>query len=442
MRGMRTGLISLARFGVALLLTAGTAVAEEAPKVDTGDTAWMLTSAALVLMMTAPGLALFYGGLVRSKNGLATIMQSFVMMALISVQWVLWGYTLAFGPDHGHVIGGLNWLGLNGVGGTPNADYAPTIPHQCFMIYQCMFAIITPALITGAFAERMKFSAFLLFSLLWATLIYDPLAHWVWGKGGWIGTNGGMGALDFAGGTVVHISAGISAFAAALVMGKRLGYPREPMPPHNLPFSVVGAAMLWVGWFGFNAGSALSSGALATSAFVATNTATAAAVLSWMWAEWVVRGKPTVLGAASGAVAGLVAITPASGFVGPLSAIVVGGVAGVVCFAACNLKPRLGYDDSLDVVGVHCVGGVIGALLTGLFASKAVNPAGADGLFFGNPAQLGIQAAAVAVTLVFCFVGALVLLKVVDAVVGLRVYEEDEVVGLDLSQHGETAYTL
>jgi Amt family ammonium transporter len=402
----------------------------------------MLTSAALVLMMTAPGLALFYGGLVRSKNGLATIMQSFVMMALISVQWVLWGYTLAFGPDHAHLIGGLDWLGLNGVGGAPNADYAPTIPHQCFMIYQCMFAIITPALITGAFAERMKFSAFLLFSLLWATLIYDPLAHWVWGKGGWIGTNGGMGALDFAGGTVVHISAGVSALAAALVMGKRLGYPREPMPPHNLPFSVVGAAMLWVGWFGFNAGSALSSGALATSAFVATNTATAAAALSWMWVEWAVRGKPTVLGVASGAVAGLVAITPASGFVSPMSAIVVGGVAGAVCFAACTLKPRLGYDDSLDVVGVHCVGGVTGALLTGLFASKAVNPAGADGLFFGNPAQLGIQAAAVAVTLVFCFVGALVLLKVVDAVVGLRVYEEDEVVGLDLSQHGETAYTL
>jgi Amt family ammonium transporter len=442
MRGMWRGLIALTRFGVALLVTAGTAVAQEAPKVDTGDTAWMLTSAALVLMMTAPGLALFYGGLVRSKNGLATIMQSFVMMALISVQWVLWGYTLAFGPDHGHLVGGLDWLGLNGVGGAPNADYAPTIPHQCFMIYQCMFAIITPALITGAFAERMKFSAFLLFSLLWATLIYDPLAHWVWGKGGWIGTNGGMGALDFAGGTVVHISAGVSALAAALVMGKRLGYPREPMPPHNLPFSVVGAAMLWVGWFGFNAGSALSSGALATSAFVATNTATAAAALSWMWVEWIARGKPTVLGAASGAVAGLVAITPASGFVGPLSAIAVGGVAGGVCFAACNLKPRLGYDDSLDVVGVHCVGGVVGAILTGLFASKAVNPAGADGLFFGNPAQLGIQAVAVIVTLVFCFVGALVLLKVVDAVVGLRVYEEDEVVGLDLSQHGETAYTL
>ena len=425
-----------------VLVFAEPALAEEAAKIDTGDTAWMLTSSALVLMMTAPGLALFYSGLVRSKNGLATIMQSFVMMALISVQWVLWGYSLAFGPDHGHIIGGLAWVGLSGVGGAPNPDYAPTIPHQCFMIYQCMFAIITPALITGAFAERMKFSAFLLFSLLWATLIYDPLAHWVWGKGGWVGTNGGMGALDFAGGTVVHISSGVSALAAALVMGKRLGYPREPMPPHNLPFSVIGAAMLWVGWFGFNAGSALSSGALATSAFVATNTATAAATLSWMYAEWVVRGKPTVLGAASGAVAGLVAITPASGFVGPVASIIIGGIAGVVCFSAVNLKARLGYDDSLDVVGVHCVGGTTGAILTGLFASKAVNPAGANGLLFGNPAQLGIQAVAVVVTLVFAFVGAFILLKVVDALVGLRVVEEDEIVGLDLSQHGETAYTL
>jgi Amt family ammonium transporter len=328
------------------------------------------------------------------------------------------------------------------VGGAPNPDYAPTIPHQCFMIYQCMFAIITPALITGAFAERMKFSAFLLFSLLWATLIYDPLAHWVWGKGGWIGTNGGMGALDFAGGTVVHISSGVSALAAALVMGKRLGYPREPMPPHNLPFSVIGAAMLWVGWFGFNAGSALSSGALATSAFVATNTAAAAATLSWMYAEWVARGKPTVLGAASGAVAGLVAITPASGFVGPVASIIIGGIAGVVCFSAVNLKARLGYDDALDVVGVHCVGGTTGAILTGFFASKAVNAAGADGLLFGNPAQLGIQIVAVVATLVFAFVGAFILLKVVDALVGLRVPEEDEIVGLDLSQHGETAYTL
>jgi Amt family ammonium transporter len=426
----------------ALVLRSAPAFAADAPKIDTGDTAWMLTSSALVLMMTAPGLALFYGGLVRRKNGLATIMQSFVLMALISVQWVLFGYTLAFGPDHGHVIGGLDWVGLLGVGGDPNPDYAPTIPHQCFMIYQCMFAIITPALITGAIAERMKFSAFLLFSLLWATLIYDPLAHWVWGKGGWMGTNGGMGALDFAGGTVVHISSGISALVAALLMGKRLGYPHEQMVPHNLPFSVVGAAMLWVGWFGFNAGSALSSGALATSAFVATNTATAAAALSWMLAEWMQHGKPTVLGAASGAVAGLVAITPGSGFVGPVSSIIIGGIAGVVCFTACNLKVSLGYDDSLDVVGVHCVGGVTGALLTGLFASKAVNAAGADGLFFGNPGQLGLQIVAVAATLVYCGVGAFVLLKVVDALVGLRVTEEDEVAGLDLSQHGENAYTL
>lgn len=439
---MRSVLLGLTGCAAASLLLAGTAVAEEAPKIDTGDTAWMLTSAALVLMMTAPGLALFYAGLVRSKNGLATIMQSFVMMALISVQWVLFGYTLSFGPDHGHIIGGLNWFGLIGVGGQPNPDYAPTIPHQCFMIYQAMFAIITPALMTGAFAERMKFSAFLLFSLLWATLIYDPLAHWVWGKGGWIGTNGGMGALDFAGGTVVHISSGVSALAAALLMGKRLGYPHEHMPPHNLPFAVMGAAMLWVGWFGFNAGSALAASSLAVSAFVATNSGAAAAALSWMGAEWLLRGKPTVLGAASGAVAGLVAITPAAGFVSPLSALVIGGVAGVVCLLACMLKPRLGYDDALDVVGVHCVGGVTGALLTGIFASKAVNPAGADGLLHGNPSQLLIQFTAVASTLVFCFVGAFVLLKLVDALVGLRVVEEEEIAGLDLSQHGETAYTF
>jgi len=439
---MQSRLTGLVAFAGVSFLGAGQVLAEEGPKIDTGDTAWMLTSTALVLMMTAPGLALFYGGLVRSKNSLATIMQCFVLMALISVQWVLWGYSLAFGPDHGHLVGGLDWLGLAGVGGNPNPDYAPTIPHQCFMIYQCMFAIITPALITGAVAERMKFSAFLLFSLLWATLIYDPLCHWVWGKGGWMGTNGGMGALDFAGGTVVHISSGISALAAALIMGKRLGYPHEPMPPHNLPFSVVGAAMLWVGWFGFNAGSALTSGALATSAFVATNTATAAATLSWMYAEWLVKGKPTVLGAASGAVVGLVAITPASGFVGPVSSIIIGGIAGVICFSACNLKRRLGYDDSLDVVGVHCVGGITGAILTGLFASKAVNSAGADGLLFGNPAQLRVQIVAVSVTLVYCFVGAYVLLKIVDAVVGLRVTEEDEVAGLDLSQHGETAYEI
>jgi len=423
----------------AVLCVAAPALADEVPKIDSGDTAWMLTSAALVLMMTAPGLALFYGGLVRSKNGLATIMQSFVLMALISVQWVLYGYSLSFAPGTSFV-GGLQWLGLAGVGGDPNPDYAKTIPHQAFMIYQCMFAIITPALITGAIAERMKFSGFLLFSLLWATLIYDPLAHWVWGVGGWLGS-AGVGALDFAGGTVVHISSGISALAAALVLGKRIGYPHEPMAPHNLPFSVVGAAMLWVGWFGFNAGSALSAGALATSAFVATNTATGAAALAWMFAEWSVKGKPTVLGVASGAVAGLVGITPASGYVGPVSSIIIGAVVGVACFSACNLKAKLGYDDSLDVVGVHGVGGTTGAILTGLFASAAVNPGGADGLFFGNPAQLGKQLVAVAVTLIYCFGVSYVLLKVVDAVVGLRVDEEDEVAGLDLSQHGETAYT-
>lgn len=424
------------------LCTIGAAWAREASQIDSGDTAWMLTSAALVLLMTAPGLALFYGGLVRRKNGLATIMQSFILMALISVQWVLWGYSLAFGPDHGGLIGSLDWLGLRGVDSVPNPDYAPTIPHQAYMIYQGMFAIITPALITGAIAERMKFSAFLLFSILWATFVYDPLAHWVWGKGGWMGTNGGMGALDFAGGTVVHISSGITALAAAMVLGKRLGYPHEPMPPHNLPFTVVGAALLWVGWFGFNAGSALSAGAVAVSAFVATNTGAAAAALAWMFTEWAVRGKPTVLGAATGAVSGLVAITPAAGYVSPLSAIVIGAVGGILCFFACNVKARLGYDDSLDVVGVHGVGGTSGALLTGLFASLAVNPAGADGLLFGNPAQLLIQLIATVTTLVYCFVVAFLLLKVVDAVIGLRVDEDEEVAGLDLSQHGENAYTL
>jgi Amt family ammonium transporter len=333
----------------------------------------------------------------------------------------------------------LAWIGLKGVGLEPYPDYAATIPHQAFMIYQLMFAIITPALITGAFAERIKFSGFLLFTLLWATFIYDPLAHWVWGVGGWLRN---LGALDFAGGTVVHISSGVSALAAALVIGKRHGFGSEPMPPHNLPLTVTGAAMLWVGWFGFNAGSALSSGALATSAFVVTHTATAAAALAWMLTEWLSRGKPTVLGAASGAVAGLVAITPASGYVGPLSAIVIGVVGGFLCYNACNLKSRLGYDDSLDVVGVHGVGGTWGALATGLFASKAINDAGGNGLFFGNPGQLLVQALSVLVTVIFAFVGSVILLKIVDAAVGLRVNEEDEVAGLDLSQHDESAYTL
>lgn len=348
------------------------------PKIDKGDTAWMLTSAALVLMMTIPGLFLFYGGLVRRKNALGTIMHSFIIVAVITIQWALWGYTLAFGPDIGGLIGSLDWFGLSGVGPEPNADYAATIPHAAFMIYQMMFAIITPALITGAFAERVKFSAFLLFVILWATFIYDPLAHWVWGVKGWMRE---MGALDFAGGTVVHISSGASALVAAIMFGKRIGYGQEAMPPHNLPFSVIGAGLLWVGWFGFNAGSALAADGLATSAFVSTHIATAAATLAWLAMDWILRGKPTVLGAASGAVAGLVAITPGAGFVGPISAIWIGIGGGMLCSMACSLKPKLGYDDSLDVVGVHGVGGTWGALATGLFASKAINAAGNDGLF-------------------------------------------------------------
>lgn len=414
------------------------AAAPMVPKIDTGDTTWVLVSTALVLAMTAPGLALFYGGMVRTKNALGTIMQSFIILCLISVQWVLWGYSLAFGPDKGHVIGGLEWLGLNGVGLDPNADYAATIPHQAFMAFQMMFAVITPALITGAFAERMKFSAFLVFTLLWATFIYDPLAHWVWAVGGWLRN---FGALDFAGGTVVHISSGASALACALVLKPRLGYGKEHMAPHNLPMTVLGASLLWFGWFGFNAGSAVSSGALATSAFVVTNTATAAAGLAWMMAEWMHRGKPTVLGAASGAVAGLVAITPASGFVGPITSLVIGLGAGIMCYTAVMMKSKLGYDDSLDVVGIHGVGGSWGALATGIFASKTINAAGADGLLYGNPGQLLIQAGAVAVSIIFAFGGTYLILKIVDAMVGLRVSEEEERMGLDLSQHEERAYS-
>ena len=407
------------------------------PKIDKGDTAWMLTSAALVLMMTIPGLFLFYGGLVRRKNVLGTIMHSFIIVAVISLQWVLWGYSLAFGPDIGGWIGNSDWFGLNGVGPNPNPDYAATIPHAAFMVYQMMFAVITPALITGAFAERVKFSAFLVFIVLWATFIYDPLAHWVWGVKGVLRE---LGALDFAGGTVVHISSGASALVAAWMFGKRIGYGVEAMPPHNLPFSVIGAGLLWVGWFGFNAGSALAADGLATSAFVATHVATAAATLAWLAMDWILRGKPTVLGAASGAVAGLVAITPGSGFVGPISAIWIGIGGGILCSIACSLKPRFGYDDSLDVVGVHGVGGTWGALATGLFASKAINPAGNDGLFFGNPAQLGIQFVSVLATLVLAIVGSYVILSIVKAVMGLRVADEEEMMGLDLSQHNERAY--
>jgi Amt family ammonium transporter len=407
------------------------------PKIDTGDTAWLLASSALVLLMT-PGLAFFYGGMVRTKNALGTMMQSFILICVISIQWVLWGYTLSFGPDKGGLIGSLAWFGLNGVGLEPNPDYGATVPHQAFMIFQAMFAIITPALIAGAFAERMKFSSFLVFSLLWATFIYDPLAHWVWGVGGWMRN---MGALDFAGGTVVHISSGVSALAAALYMGKRIGYGKDPMPPHNLPFTVLGAGLLWFGWFGFNAGSAISAGGLATSAFVVTNTAAAAATLSWMFIEWAHKGKPTVLGAVSGAVAGLVAITPASGFVGPISSILIGVGGGAVCyFGAVVLKKALGYDDSLDAFGVHGLGGTFGALATGLFATKTINAAGNDGLFFGNPHQLVVQAITVVATWAFAFVGTMIILKVIDATMGLRVSKEKEFTGLDIAEHDNAAY--
>jgi Amt family ammonium transporter len=409
-----------------------------ADKIDSGDTAFMLVSAALVLLMTIPGLALFYGGMVRTKNALGTLMQSFIMVGLITIQWVLWGYSIAFAPGSS-LVGSLQWFGLQGVGLSPNADYAATIPHQLYMVYQLMFAIITPALITGAFAERMKFSAFLLFSVLWATIVYDPLAHWVWGSGGWLHT---MGALDFAGGTVVHLSSGISALIAVMIIGKRYGYGTVPTPPHNLPFTVIGAGLLWVGWFGFNAGSALAASGLAVSAFIATHVAAAAAALSWVIAEWVAKGKPTMLGAASGAVAGLVAITPASGFVSPLSGVIIGLAAGALCYSACVVKARFGYDDSLDVVGVHGVGGAFGAIATGIFASKAINPAGADGLIYGNVAIVGTQIIAVLATIAFAVAGTAVILFALKAVIGLRVTEQEERLGLDLSQHSESAYTF
>ncbi len=421
-----------------LAAASGSTATPTPPKIDSGDTVLVLVSTALVLAMTAPGVALFYGGMVRTKNVLSTFLQSFIILCLISIQWVLWGYSLSFGPDVMGIIGSLEWIGLNGVGGEPNPDYGATIPHHAFMLFQMMFAVIAPALITGAFAERVKFSSFILFTLLWATFIYDPLAHWMWGVGGWVKN---LGALDFAGGTVVHISSGVAGLACAMVVKRRLGQGKEQMQPHNLPMTLLGASLLWFGWFGFNAGSALTSGALAASTMVATNTATAASALAWMFAEWMYRGKPSALGTASGALAGLVAITPASGFVGPISAIWIGIGAGLFCYAAVMLKPLIGYDDALDAVGIHGIGGTWGALATGLFASKAVNAAGADGLFFGNPKQVIIQAMAVLVTWVFVFVGTLIVLYVVAAITGLRVNEEEEQSGLDISQHDEKAYS-
>jgi ammonium transporter, Amt family len=421
---------------LAFLMGAGAYAQGAKPEVNSGDTAFVLIAAALVMLMT-PGLALFYGGMVRRKNALATLMQSFICLGLISIQWALIGYSLAFAPG-GPLIGGLSWLGLHGVGVQPS-DYAPTIPHQAFMIYQAMFAIITPALISGAFAERMKFSAYVTFVLLWATFIYDPLAHWVWGADGWLHK---MNALDFAGGTVVHISSGISALVCVLVMGKRRGYPGDDMRPHNLTMTLTGTGLLWFGWFGFNGGSALAANGLAVSAFVATNMAAASAALAWMFIEWKHRGEPTVLGAASGAVAGLVGITPAAGFVGVLPAIAIGILTSAVCYAVVMIKPRLGYDDSLDTFGVHGVGGTVGALLTGVFASKLINSAGADGLLAGNPAQMVPQILGVLATIAYAAVGTFIILKVIDAVIGLRVKEHAEEEGLDISQHGELAYDL
>ncbi|MCX7779538.1 MAG: ammonium transporter [Negativicutes bacterium] len=409
----------------------------EPPKIDTGDTTFVLLSAALVMLMT-PGLALFYGGMVRTKNVLSTIMQSFFIVGLISVQWVLWGYSLAFGPDIGHFIGSLDWVGLKGVGQEANTDYAATIPHFAFMIFQAMFAVITPALITGAFAERMKFPAFAVFTLAWATLVYDPVAHWVWGVGGWMRE---LGVLDFAGGTVVHILSGVSGLVIALMIGKRKGYGTEIMLPHHLPMTVLGASLLWFGWFGFNAGSALSANGLAASAFVVTHTAAAAATVSWVLTEWLHHGKPTLLGAASGCVAGLVAITPAAGFVSTIPAVLIGLIAGALCFLAVSvLKSKLGYDDALDAFGVHGIGGTWGAIATGLFATKAVNPAGADGLFFGNPDQLVTQLIGVAVSWVFAAVMTFIILKTIGAFMPVRASEAQEVQGLDLAEHGERGY--
>ena len=413
------------------------AVAGEAAKIDTGDTTFILISAALVMLMT-PGLALFYGGMVRSKNVLSTIMQSFFIIGLISVQWVLWGYSLSFGPDVNNIIGSLAWFGLNGVDQTINADYAATIPHLAFMIFQGMFAVIAAALITGSFAERMKFPAFVLFTLLWSTFVYDPLAHWVWGVDGWMRN---LGILDFAGGTVVHISSGVSGLVIALMIGKRKGYGSELMLPHHLPMTIIGASLLWFGWFGFNAGSALSANGLAASAFVVTHIAAAAATVSWVLVEWLSHGKPTILGAASGCVAGLVAITPAAGFVSTLPAIAIGLSSGIICFLAVSVvKNKLGYDDSLDAFGVHGVGGTWGAIATGLFASKEVNPAGADGLFFGNPDLVVNQLIGVVATWLFVIVMTFIILKVIGLFMDIRAEQTDEEVGLDITEHGERGY--
>lgn len=434
---MSKKLLALSLMLLAVLCLPAIAFADSGASVDTGDTAFMFVSTVLVFIMT-PGLALFYGGMVRKKNVLNTMMNSFIIMALISIQWVVIGYTIAFGPDKGGLFGSLDWIGLKGIGGAPNADYAGTIPQSLFVLFQMMFAIITPALITGSFAERMRFPAFLVFVLLWATLVYDPLAHWVWGVGGWLRN---LGALDFAGGTVVHISSGIAGLVAALTLGKRKGYKTTPMIPHNIPFVLIGGALLWFGWFGFNAGSACTANGVAMNAFLVTNTSAAAAALSWVIIEWLHHGKPTLLGAVTGAVVGLVAITPAAGFVNAISSIIIGLVVSPLCYFAISVvKAKLGYDDSLDAFGCHGIGGMWGALATGLFATKEVNPLGNNGLFFGNPAQLGVQALSVLVTIVLSAVVTFAILKVISLFMKLRATEQEEDEGLDTAQHGEDAY--
>jgi ammonium transporter, Amt family len=409
--------------------------------MNTGDTAWVMMSTALVMMMTIPGLAFFYGGLVRRKNVLSILMQCFLVTCVITLQWVIFGYSLAFGPDTGAgLIGGLDWAALRHVGGTPNADYAGTIPHVAFMAFQGMFAIITPALMIGAFAERIRFSSFLVFTLLWSTLVYDPLAHWLWGAGGWLRN---LGALDFAGGIVVHVSSGVSALVMCILLGKRFGYEERSFRPHNLPFTVLGAALLWFGWFGFNAGSALAANDLAANAFVATHVAAAAAGLTWALIEWQQHGAPTILGASTGAVAGLVAITPACGFVSPVNALFIGALVSGFCYlAVAVVKAKVGYDDALDVFGIHGIGGIWGTIATGLFAEKAVNAAGANGLFFGSVRQFLVQCLLIVVAPLFAAAMTWIIFKAVDAVMGMRVERREEVIGLDLSQQSEAAYTV
>ncbi len=408
--------------------------------MNAGDTAWIMVCAALVFIMT-PGVAFFYGGMARRKNILSILTQCFAIICLVSLQWVLFGYSLSFGPDTGYgIIGGLDWIGLRGVGQEPSSVYAGTIPHLVFMIFQAMFAIITPALMVGAFAERVKFSALVLFTLLWSTFVYDPIAHWVWGDGGWLGK---IGALDFAGGIVVHVSSGVSALLLAVLIGKRVGYEKQAFAPHNLPITFLGGALLWIGWFGFNAGSALEAGGLAANAFVTTNTAAAAAGMAWAFMEWKMDGAPTVLGIVSGVIAGLVAITPACGFVSALSAIPIGLIAGIACYLAiARLKPLLGYDDSLDVFGVHGIGGIWGTFATGIFAAVAVNPGGADGLLFGNAKLFFIQTFYLIVCIAYALAVTWILHKIVDALVGMRVDKQSELIGLDLTQHNESAYTI